>query len=347
VRLLAITLITAGVGCAHAKKNDDFFDESPRPKRAAAGPQEAATPPKSFVVTAEKDDGFEETAPASVKTPSSTVSEARAYDTPPPTPNDFDAPAEKPAFTIRDVTPPKDTKPARSSPKVIEVPRETPAEPARPATVSEPPANALVIEVPKEEPARQTTEPAPEKTAQTQEPKKTAEPKETFAQEIEKPRMGVSVLAGLGANLSSSTGGKYVSALAYGVTVAWHPKFAGPFAADLSFWSSGNTSNTPAFKVDQDFSHFAARVFVRKNFSKYFYSGFGGGLLLTRTSSTFTINESSQGSLVSAAWRPGLDGSIIAGVRVSYFETRLDLRTLGRGMSRLDFLPTLSVGANF
>jgi hypothetical protein len=231
----------------------------------------------------------------------------------------------------------------------------TPApEPDRTATIAEEAKAKLdrdlaTLNGTPKEPAREPARPPPpaKRTKAAEKREREPEKEPAFDKDLKSNRLGFSILVGAGANLSSNSSGGFTNALAYGGTIAWNPSFAGPFGLDVSFFRSANTSKSSSFNVAQDFNHFAVRLLVTKNFSKYFFSGFGGGFLLTHTSASYSVNGAGQDSIVSAASRPGIDGTIVAGIRAGYFETRLDLRALGRGMTRIDFLPTLSLGATF
>lgn len=155
---------------------------------------------------------------------------------------------------------------------------------------------------------------------------------------------GLSALAGVGVNVANEPVDGYTADFAWGLNLRLQPLFTGPIALDLSFWRAARADGTPVVNVESAWSHVGIRAFFVRDFEKGMFMGFGGGLLLTNSSVSYTVNDAGEDTASGSLLRPGGDLSAIMGFRYKLFEMRLDLRTMLRGGMRLDFLPVLSFG---
>jgi hypothetical protein len=153
-------------------------------------------------------------------------------------------------------------------------------------------------------------------------------------------------LGGVGDGFISESRGGFSHAVTVGGQIAWNPWFAGPFSLDVSYWHQGLSSAVPGAAVSGTLDHVAVRILATKEFGGFFIGG-GGGLLVTQSYVVYHVGDPTQPALDGATTRPGFDGSAVIGFRAWHLEGRFDLRLLVRNGARVDYLPTLAVGASF
>jgi hypothetical protein len=159
--------------------------------------------------------------------------------------------------------------------------------------------------------------------------------------------IGISITGGVGAFIASGTqpGYLHLPTLAYGGQITISPRFLGAFGLELGFWRTGQTTGTSFDSIASTTNEIAARLVFLPRVGAGFFCGLGLGFVYTWSTAVYNVQSATTGN--ADAFQPGADGSFIVGWRISYFEMRLDLRTVLSGGLRLDFLPAFSLGVTF
>lgn len=159
--------------------------------------------------------------------------------------------------------------------------------------------------------------------------------------------IGVHAVAGAGVLIARDPQGGHGALFAYGLNVGWNPDFAQQVAFDLGFWRAGANAGTEMVSAGTSYHHFTARALWQPPLPNNVFLGVGGGVLLTQSIVGYKVGGASADTVLALAHRPGLEATLVAGTRFRPLEVRVEMRTLLRGGMRLDFLPTLSIGATF
>lgn len=159
--------------------------------------------------------------------------------------------------------------------------------------------------------------------------------------------IGVHAVAGAGVLVARDPQGGHGAHFAYGVNVGWNPEFARDVVFDVGFWRAATRDGTDFASVATSYHHFSLRALWQPPLPNNVFLGAGGGVVLTQSLVGYSVGGAEADTVRSMAHRPGLEATLAAGTRFKPLEVRVEMRTLLRGGMRLDFLPTMSVGATF
>ena len=374
-------IVFFGLSCAttHDKNwtGDDDETGAPAKKQATSASSSSAAPPQSFVAAPSGDDSdFTEEAPApatpgAAESHSAFDSESSSHKAPTePIPESNPPPSTGgvPIIVDNSGSPPPDQafigeQPSKKhkkkhkkkqAPEVVEnngvvirdvPPSETVMTPEQPAPEVTRNDNSDDLSSPAPARHESHTTPAPEELSDnTPPPAPRPPPPPDPTLQRDKKWIGISITAGAGVFLSSNFRGIYTPKLAYGGQITIDPKFAGNFALDVGFWRASQYGGTTFDSITGSTSEISARILYLQRIGAGFFIGGGLGFDLTWSAAQFAID----GAGTSASqFQPGGEATFALGWRISYFETRLDVRAILSGGLRMDYLPDLSVGVTF
>ncbi len=155
---------------------------------------------------------------------------------------------------------------------------------------------------------------------------------------------GLSITVGAGALIASGGVPGYHPYLGYGGQLTWNPAALGDFAGEVGFWRSSHTTGSGFSQVTTADNDASARILFIPRFGPGFYAGVGLGVLVGISTTGYEVAGSFSAT---SPVQVGGEAAALIGYRISYFEARIDLRTLLTGGLRIEFLPTASVGVTF